>query len=83
MRQVGAFEAKNKLASLLVQVERGAEIVITRRGRPVAKLISAGDVFNKDKARVAANSIRERAKALKQGHFRWEEWREYRDEGRP
>ena len=38
MHEVGAFEAKNRLGALLDQVERGEEIVITRRGKPVAKL---------------------------------------------
>jgi prevent-host-death family protein len=83
MRQIGAFEAKNKLASLLDQVERGAVILITRRGHPVAKLVAADEGFNKDRARSAANSIRERAKTLKHGRFSWDEWKEYRDEGRP
>ncbi len=83
MRQIGAFEAKNKLASLLDQVEGGAEILITRRGHPVAKLVAAYEGFNKEKARAAAHNIRERAKTLKQEHFRWDEWKKYRDEGRP
>jgi len=39
MREIGAFEAKNTLGALLDLVERGEEIVITRRGRPVARLI--------------------------------------------
>lgn len=34
MNEVGAFEAKNKLSALLDEVEQGAEITITRRGRP-------------------------------------------------
>jgi antitoxin (DNA-binding transcriptional repressor) of toxin-antitoxin stability system len=33
MREVGAFEAKNKLGQLLDLVECGEEIVITRHGR--------------------------------------------------
>ncbi len=33
MREVGAFEAKNKLAALLDEVERGEEVTITRRGQ--------------------------------------------------
>jgi len=37
--QVGAFEAKNSLGSLLDRVERGEEIVITRHGRAVARLV--------------------------------------------
>ena len=33
MREVGAFEAKNKLGQLLDLIERGEEIVITRHGK--------------------------------------------------
>lgn len=36
---VGAFEAKTHLSALLERVERGEEIVITRHGRPVARLL--------------------------------------------
>ena len=39
MREVGAFEAKNKLGQLLDLVERGEEIVITRHGKQVARLV--------------------------------------------
>ena len=39
MTEVGAFEAKNKLSALLDRVEQGEEIVITRHGRPVARLV--------------------------------------------
>jgi len=41
MITVGAFEAKTKLSELLNRVEEGEEIVITRRGRPVARLTGA------------------------------------------
>jgi len=34
MREVGAFEAKNKLAELLDAVEQGEEITITRAANP-------------------------------------------------
>jgi prevent-host-death family protein len=37
---VGAFEAKTKLAELLDRVEQGEEVVITRRGKEVARLIA-------------------------------------------
>ncbi len=36
---IGAFEAKTHLSALLERVERGEEIVITRHGRPVARLL--------------------------------------------
>ncbi len=39
MREVGAFEAKNKLGTLLDWVENGEEILITRRGKAVARLV--------------------------------------------
>jgi len=39
MSSIGIFEAKTKLSELCAQVEEaGAEYVITRRGRPVARI---------------------------------------------
>jgi prevent-host-death family protein len=40
---VGAFEAKTKLSELLDRVERGEEVVITRHGKPVARLVGSRD----------------------------------------
>lgn len=37
---VGAFDAKTHLSALLDRVEAGEEIIITRRGKPVARLVS-------------------------------------------
>lgn len=37
--RVGAYEAKTHLSDLLERVEAGAEIIITRHGAPVAKLV--------------------------------------------
>lgn len=39
MREVGAFEAKTHLSELLAAVEAGETVTITRRGRPVARLV--------------------------------------------
>ncbi len=36
---VGAFEAKNKFSELLNRVRHGAEVVITKHDRPIAKLV--------------------------------------------
>lgn len=38
MRHVGSYEAKTHLPALLDSVEKGEVIVITRRGRPAARL---------------------------------------------
>lgn len=43
MNTYGAFEAKNRLSELLARVERGEEIVITRHGHAVARLVPAVD----------------------------------------
>lgn len=38
MERVGAYEAKTHLPRLLEQVKKGAEIIITKHGLPVAVL---------------------------------------------
>ena len=65
MTEIGAFEAKNKLSELLDRAEHGEEVVITRRGRPVARLVPMNSAFDRERAREAARRIRERAKTLK------------------
>ena len=82
MDKVAAFEAKNKLSELLARAERGEEIVITRRGRPVAKLGPVQGGFDRERSRQAMARIRELAKEMNLGPFDWEEWKRYRDEGR-
>ena len=39
MVEVGVHEAKTKLSKLLALVEAGEDVVITRGGKPVAKLV--------------------------------------------
>ena len=87
-REVGAFEAKNTLGTLLDRVERGEEIVITRHGRPVARLVPNSQNIDQDKVRAAFESIRERARQLAKDNpgrpaFDWEDLKKMRDEGRP
>jgi len=84
VREIGALEANTQLSALLDLVEAGEEVVITRGGKPVARLISAAaPAIDREQARAAAARIRERGKALKLGKFNWLEWKAYRDEGRP
>ena len=83
MQEIGAFEAKNTLGSLLDRVERGEEIVITRHGRPVAKLVPNFNSIDREQAQAAAARIRERAKSFKLGPFNWDEVKADRDRGRP
>lgn len=43
MREMQASEAKTHLPRLLDEVERGETIVITRHGRPIARLVPEPD----------------------------------------
>lgn len=42
MKEVGVLEAKTHLSALLDEVSAGAEVLITRHGKPVAKLVRSG-----------------------------------------
>jgi len=37
--QIGAFEAKTHFSQIIQKVENGADFIITKRGKPVAKII--------------------------------------------
>jgi prevent-host-death family protein len=43
MRQIQASEAKAQLPSLLDAVERGETVIITRHGKPIARIIPEAD----------------------------------------
>jgi prevent-host-death family protein len=78
MITVGAFEAKTHLSTLLDRVAGGEEVVITKHGKPVARLVSAARV---DRDRV--NSAVEKLKMLrKQTTLGGLSWQELRDTGR-
>jgi len=80
--EIGAFEAKNKLGMLLDRVECGEEIIITRHGKPVARLVPNATRIDKEQARAALERIRTRAGDLKEA-FDWAAVRADRDAGRP
>lgn len=65
--EVSTFAARNRLSALLAEVERGAEITITRRGVPVAKLVPAGPGFDRVRARRAAAGLREASRGVTLG----------------
>ena len=60
MSDVSAYEAKTHLPRLLRAVERGETFVITRRGKPVAKLAPVEDID-----RAAVSEAIERIKAMR------------------
>jgi prevent-host-death family protein len=80
--EVGAFEAKNTLGALLDRVEQGEEIVITRHGKPVARLVPNTGGFDRAQARAAADRLRAGAAQVKGGPYDWETFKVDRDAGR-
>ena len=83
MHEIGAFEAKNTFGTLLDRVERGEEIVITRHGKAVARLVPNSGGIDRHQAHAASQRIRARAKKLKLGPFDWQSLKADRDAGRP
>ena len=55
--QIGVSDARNRLGALLDRAEGGEEIVITRRGRPVARLVSANAGHDRVEAKRAADAL--------------------------
>ena len=62
MHTVGVFEAKNRLTALLDEVESGGEVIITRRGKPIARLAPLEGGLSRVKARAAADGLRAASK---------------------
>lgn len=84
MKEVAALEAKTKLSHLLDLVEAGEETAITRRGKPVARLVSATPAvseFDREKAPATATArIIERSKGVNLGGLKI---RDLINEGQP
>ena len=57
VKRIGAFEAKNRLSELLDAAENGEEVVITKHGRPVAKLVPI-EQFDRARAREAVEWLK-------------------------
>ena len=78
MKTIGAFEAKTHLAELLQEAAEGETILITRRGVPIAKLVTA-DHPEKHDLKAIVRNLRETRKAAR---LKGTTLRELIDEGR-
>lgn len=68
MDEVGILDARNNFSSLVERAEKGEEVIITRHGRPVAKLVAAepeNEEERRKRAREAVEAIWEMRKQVK------------------
>lgn len=82
VQTVGVYEAKSRLSELIEEVEAGGEVLITRHGIPVARLVPSRE--STEHARGVAETL-DALRALSAKFPRdltLEELREYRAEGR-
>ncbi|MFZ0590748.1 MAG: type II toxin-antitoxin system prevent-host-death family antitoxin [Bryobacteraceae bacterium] len=79
MREIQASEAKAHLPQLLDEVERGETLIITRHGRPIARIVPEANRRQEqiDKAIEGIIGLRKRT-----GKITVDELRSARDEGR-
>lgn len=78
MITVGAFEAKTHLSTLLDRVAAGEEVVITKHGKPVARLVGAAQL-DRQRAKEAVEKLKLLRRKTTLGDL---SWKTLRDEGR-
>lgn len=78
MIKIGAYQAKTQFSALLEKVEAGEDVVITRHGKPVARLVKA-QTASREEIDAAIARILERREGVTTGGIGW---KALRDEGR-
>jgi prevent-host-death family protein len=74
--KVGTFEAKTQFSTLLDKVEQGEEVLITRHGKPVARLIKA-QTASAEEIDAAIARIKEMRKGVTIGEGGWKAARDW------
>lgn len=78
MITVGAFEAKTQFSALLERVARGEEVLITRHGKPIARLVPE-QVIDRQRVAETIKKMKDLAEGCRLGGL---SIRELREEGR-
>jgi len=63
MESIGSYEAKTHLPALLERVAKGEEIVITKHGVPIARLVPIENKRHRD-----VRAVIEELKSFRKGH---------------
>ncbi len=67
MISVPLAQAKNQLSELISRVERGETVAVTRRGKPVAHLVTVSDSETPSQQGEQVGQIFERLRQLRSG----------------
>lgn len=68
--KIGAFEAKKQLSQYLDQVRQGKEFVITKRGKPIARLVQYREPPNRPAEAIIHDFKRVRARVASSVNIR-------------
>ncbi len=87
MLQVAVNQAKNQLSALIHAAEEGEEVVLTRHGKPVVRLVAEASGVVKPSREELAQEAMERLRAframvLPDASYVKGDWKKYRDEPR-
>jgi prevent-host-death family protein len=77
MTTIGAFDAKAQFSALLDRAAAGEEIVVTKHGKPVAKIVAVEKA-----ATVDPKALLERMRMGRTATLGGIDWKELRDAGR-
>ena len=86
MQTIQASEAKTKFLSILDEVERGATVIVTRHGKPIARIVpdeavlAASETARHERTLAAIRSIEELRKKV--GKMSFAEIIDAKNEGR-
>lgn len=58
MERVGIYDARARLSELVERVEAGEEVILTRRGQPVVRMVRAEAAARRKARSMAVNRIR-------------------------
>jgi prevent-host-death family protein len=78
MTSVGIADLKNQLSDFVDRAGAGEEIVITKHGKVVARLVSPAK-FDRERSKKAFEQLMELRKGVTLGDLNW---KDLRDEGR-
>ena len=80
MQTIPVHQAKDRFSALLQAVEAGEEVVITRHGKKIARIVREADALPSDSERERLRAFQARVKP--DPDYKPGDWKNYRDEGR-